>query len=113
MSVDPSSTFAVLIGIDDYLGEASNLHGCVNDVRIVLESLDSLGVQRGNLSVLTSPPNVLGDMKTPTKGNVLDLIREVATRAAENPWRASSSFIILVMETGYTPSTPESRRVRG
>ncbi|KAH6971243.1 caspase domain-containing protein [Ilyonectria sp. MPI-CAGE-AT-0026] len=86
MAINPDKIFAVLVAIDDYLGEASNLHGCVNDVRIVQESLESLGAQPGNIFVITSPPNAPDSTKAPTKGNVLHLIREVATKAAEkNP----------------------------
>ncbi|KAH7493927.1 hypothetical protein FOMA001_g38 [Fusarium oxysporum f. sp. matthiolae] len=83
MTIDPDKIFAVLIGIDDYLGEASNLHGCVNDVGILQKTLESWGVQQGNISILTSPPNAPNSTQVPNKGNVFRLIREVAFKAAQ------------------------------
>ncbi|KAH7241206.1 caspase domain-containing protein [Fusarium tricinctum] len=102
MVMHPDKIFAVLIGIDDYLGEASNLYGCVNDVGIMQKSLESIGVQPGNISVLTSPPNVLNSTEVPTKDNVLRLIREVASKAAKN----TPESLLVLHYSGHGAQVP-------
>jgi hypothetical protein len=98
MAIAPSKVFAVLVGINDYLGQSLNLSGCLNDVRTVKKFLvEANGVPPGNIKTLTSPPLESGPSDLPTKRNFLDLVHSVAKQAAE----AGPDTLLFIHYSGH------------
>ncbi|KAK6538412.1 hypothetical protein TWF694_011288 [Orbilia ellipsospora] len=78
-----SRTWALLNGIDCYIPGPnsetkrsltySNLRGCVNDITVVMSYLESIGVPKANIALLTSTPNPETIFETkPSRWTTLD-----------------------------------------
>jgi hypothetical protein len=97
-------TYAVLVGIDDYGIPKLNLFGCVNDVKLMLRTLETdFGVPSDNITTLTAPlPSTLGASMSscraplkPTKLNFIQAIQDAASKAISASSPAAPSTLVV------------------